>query len=225
MPFIGPSGGPDPANPESTIPYILTEYIGTETDPEVPIVITGVESTGDESATTNYYYYVIDVEILDETTPSDFNVVITQPRTVTITTAFPDMFDRVIKYLKYDSDNIDLENNFNVKTYLTVPRFADLPEVYTGVYEYVAPAVQEKTVTIRVNHYEYSEDSLSGTGAAPWGSSNPIGNPLYDEYITFSDWSFTLNENFLLSLEYMQSAIRAGSSFQRALQKYPELNN
>lgn len=228
MPFIGPSGGTDPTNPELTIPYILEEYIGTETDPEVPIVLTGVESTGDEFDTTNYYYYVIDVELLEETTPPDFNVVITQPRTVTITTAFPDMFDRLIKYLKYDADNIDLQNNFNVKTFLTVPRFADLPDRYTGVYEYVAPAVQEKTVTIRVNHYEYSESSVGGGGGgsgAPWGSGNPIGNPLYDEYITFSDWSFTLNENFLLSLEYMQSAIRSGTSFQRALQKYPELNN
>jgi hypothetical protein len=224
MPFIGPSGGADPTNPELTIPYILEEYIGTETDPEVPIVLTGVESVGDEFATTNYYYYVIDVELVDETTPPDFDVVITQPRTVTIRTAFPDMFDRLIKFLVYDNDNTGLPTDNNVKTFLTVPRFADLPEIYTGVYEYVAPPTPDKTVTVRVNHYEYSESSVGGLGA-PWGTSNPIGNPLYDEYITFSDWSFTLNENFLLSLQYMQIAIRSGTSNETAQELYPELIN
>ena len=232
MPFTGPSGGVDPTNPENSIPYELEEYIGTETDPEVPIVLTGVDSVGDELSTTNYYYYIIGVEMVDETEPPDLNIVITQPKTITITSAFPDMFDRIIKFLKYDVDNVDLTNNYNVKTYLTVPRFADLPERYTGVYEYVPPSVQEKTITFRIHHYLYSETTTAGTEGgggtvltgAPWGSSDPRGNPAYDSYITSTDWSFTLNENWRLSLQYMQVAIRAGTSYKRAEQKYPELN-
>ena len=91
--------------------------------------------------------------------------------------------------------------------------------------------MQEKTITFRIHHYQYSETIAADPGGgggissgAPWGSSDPRGNPAYDSYITSTDWSFTLNENWRLSLQYMQVAIRAGTSYKRAEQKYPELN-
>lgn len=223
MPIRGPGGGSDPTNPDLTIPYELLEFIGTETTPEAPIVLTGVDSVGADMAITYYSYYIINCQMLDITPPPDFNVVITQPKTVTITSAFPDMFDRVIKYLKYSEDNTDITDNYNVKTYGTVSRFADLPEQYTAVYEYRSPPATAKSVTIRVNHYEYS--SVGGLGgSAPWGSGNPIGNPAYDSYITFSDWTFTINENYQLVNQYFLSSVATGTAGQKAKTVYPELN-
>ena len=156
MPIRGPSGAADPADPEGgTLPYEIDEFIGTETDPETPIVLAGVDSIGADMEITYYSYYIINVQMLGMTPPPDFNPVITQPKTVTINSAFPDMFDRLIKYLKYSEDNTDIQNNYNVKTYGTVPRFAELPPQYTAVYEYRSPPATTKSVTIRVNHYEY----------------------------------------------------------------------
>jgi hypothetical protein len=224
MPIRGPSGAADPANPEGgTLPYEIDEFIGTETDPETPIVLAGVDSTGSDMEITYYAYYIINVQMLGMTAPPDFSAVITQPKTVTITSAFPDMFDRLIKYLKYSEDNTDIQNNYNVKTYGTVPRFADLPAQYTAVYEYSSPPATTKSVTIRVNHYEYS--SVGGGGAtAPWGSSNPIGNPAYNSYITFSDWTFTVNENYTLVNQYFLSSVANGTAGIKAKTVYPELN-
>jgi hypothetical protein len=224
MPIRGPSGAADPANPEGgTLPYELTEFIGTETNPAVPIVLAGVDSAGTAEAITYYAYYIINVQMLGITAPPDFSAVITQPKTVTIRSEFPDMFDRLIKYLKYSEDNTDITNNYNVKTYGTVSRFANLPEQYTAVYEYISPPAGTKSITIRVNHYEYS--SVGGGGAAaPWGSSNPIGNPAYNSYITFSDWTFTLNENFALVNQYFLSSVANGTAGIKAKTVYPELN-
>ena len=226
MPIRGPNGPADPTNPEGgTLPYELLEFIGTETDPEAPIILEGVASAGSDMAITNYAYYIINVQMLGMTAPPDFNAVITQPKTVTITSAFPDMFDRLIKYLKYSEDNTDIENNYNVKTYGTVSRFAELPEQYTAVYEYRSPPATSKSVTIRVNHYEYSDVSGSVTPATPpWGSSNPIGNPAYNSYITFSDWTFTINENYQLVNQYFLSSVANGTAGIKAKTVYPELN-
>lgn len=226
MPIRGPNGPEDPTNPEGgTLPYEIDEFIGTETDPETPIVLAGVVSAGADMAITNYAYYIINVQMLGMTPPPDFSAVITQPRTVTITSAFPDMFDRLIKYLKYSEDNTDITNNYNVKTYGTVPRFADLPEQYTAVYEYRSPPATSKSVTIRVNHYEYSDVSGSVTPATPpWGTGNPIGNPAYNSYITFSDWTFTVNENYTLVNQYFLSSVANGTAGIKAKTVYPELN-
>jgi hypothetical protein len=223
MPILGPSGEADPANPEGgTLPYELDEFIGTETDPEAPIVLAGVDSTGADMAITYYAYYIINVQMVGMTAPPDFSAVITQPKTVTITSAFPDMFDRLIKYLKYSEDNTDITNNYNVKTYGTVPRFADLPAQYTAVYEYESPPAGTKSVTIRVNHYEYS--SVGTAASAPWGNSNPIGNATYNQYITFSDWTFTINENFNLVNQYFLTSVANGTAGIKAKTVYPELN-
>ena len=68
MPILGPSGEADPANPEGgTLPYELDEFIGTETDPEAPIVLAGVDSTGADMAFTNYAYYIINVQMVGMT--------------------------------------------------------------------------------------------------------------------------------------------------------------
>jgi hypothetical protein len=223
MPIRGPSGAADPANPEGgTLPYEIDEFIGTETDPETPIVLAGVDSTGADMEITYYAYYIINVQMLGMTAPPDFSAVITQPKTVTITSAFPDMFDRIIKYLKYSEDNTDITNNYNVKTYGTVPRFAELPEQYTAVYEYISPPAGSKSVTIRVNHYEYA--SVGSAGSAPWGNSNPIGNATYNQYITFSDWTFTINENFNLVNQYFLTSVANGTAGIKAKTVYPELN-
>jgi hypothetical protein len=223
MPILGPSGVPDRNNPDITTPYELLEFIGTETNPEVPIVLEGVASTGSAPDLVYYSYYIINVQMLGMTPPPDFNVVITQPKTVTIKSAFPDMFDRLIKYLKYSEDNTDITDNYNVKTYGTVSRFAELPDQYTAVYEYRSPPATSKSVTIRVNHYEYS--SFGGGGAsAPWGTGNPIGNPAYNSYITFSDWTFTINENYTLVNQYFLSSVANGTAGQKAKTVYPELN-
>ena len=223
MPIRGPNGPADPTNPEGgTLPYELLEFIGTETDPEAPIILEGVASAGSDMAITNYAYYIINVQMLGMTAPPDFNAVITQPKTVTITSAFPDMFDRLIKYLKYSEDNTDIENNYNVKTYGTVPRFADLPAQYTAVYEYSSPPATTKSVTIRVNHYEYA--SVGSAASAPWGNSNPIGNATYNQYITFSDWTFTINENYTLVNQYFLSSVANGTAGVKARTVYPELN-
>jgi hypothetical protein len=226
MPIRGPSGAADPANPEGgTLPYEIDEFIGTETDPETPIVLAGVDSTGTAEAITYYAYYIINVQMLGITAPPDFSAVITQPKTVTIRSEFPDMFDRLIKYLKYSEDNTDITNNYNVKTYGTVPRFADLPPQYTAVYEYISPPAGSKSVTIRVNHYQYSEVGGSATPATPpWGNSNPIGNATYNQYITFSDWTFTINENFTLVNQYFLSSVANGTAGIKAKTVYPELN-
>jgi hypothetical protein len=222
MPIRGPSGAADPTNPELTVPYELDEFIGTETDPEVPIVLAGIDSAGSDMEIVYYSYYIINCVMLGMTAPPDFNPVITQPKTVTINSAFPDMFDRTIKYLKYSEDNTDIENNFNVKTYGTVPRFVELPERYTAVYEYISPPAGTKSVTIRVNHYEYQS---STSGSPPWGTGNPIGNPAYDSYITFSDWTFTINENFQLVNQYFLASVANGTAGIKAKTVYPELNN
>jgi hypothetical protein len=222
MPIRGPSGAADPANPEGgTLPYEIDEFIGTETDPETPIVLAGVDSIGADMEITYYSYYIINVQMLGMTPPPDFNPVITQPKTVTINSAFPDMFDRLIKYLKYSEDNTDIQNNYNVKTYGTVPRFAELPPQYTAVYEYRSPPATTKSVTIRVNHYEYASAT---SGSAPWGTGNPIGNPAYNSYITFSDWTFTVNENYTLVNQYFLSSVANGTAGIKAKTVYPELN-
>ena len=225
MPILGPSGVPDRNNPDITTPYELLEFIGTETNPEVPIVLEGVASAGDGDAGMSYAYYIISVEMLGMTPPPDFNVVITQPKTVTIKSAFPDMFDRLIKYLKYSEDNTDITDNYNVKTYGTVSRFAELPDQYTAVYEYRSPPATSKSVTIRVNHYEYSEVTGSvGSASPPWGTGNPIGNPAYNSYIKYSDWTFTINENFTLVNQYFLSSVANGTAGIKAKTVYPELN-
>jgi len=225
MPILGPSGAADPANPEQSLPYELTEFIGTETNPVVPIVLNGAVSAGADMAITNYAYYIINVQMLGITAPLDFSAVITQPKTVTIRSGFPDMFDRVIKYLKYSEDNTDITNNYNLKTYGTVSRFANLPAQYTAVYEYISPPAGSKSVTIRVNHYEYSEVGSSITPVTPpWGSGNPIGNAAYNAYIKYSDWTFTINENFTLVNQYFLSSVAAGTAGIKAKTVYPELN-
>ena len=224
MPILGPSAA-DPNDPELTVPYELLEFIGTETNPVVPIVLNGVVSSGADMAITNYAYYIINVQMLGITAPPDFSAVITQPKTVTIRSAMPDMFDRVIKYLKYSEDNTDITNNYNVKTYGTVSRFANLPPQYTAVYEYISPPAGSKSVTIRVNHYEYSEVGSSVTPATPpWGSGNPIGNAAYNAYIKYSDWTFTINENFTLVNQYFLSSVANGTAGIKAKTVYPELN-
>ena len=77
MPIRGPSGAADPANPEGgTLPYELDEFIGTETDPEAPIVLAGVDSTGADMDITYYAYYIINVQMLGITAPPDFSAVI-----------------------------------------------------------------------------------------------------------------------------------------------------
>lgn len=228
MPFSGPGGGADPTNPELTLPYILLEFIGTETVPPAPIVLTGIEFVGDEISGTTYSYYIIGAEILGMAPPPDFNVVITQPNIVTIRSSFPDMFDRLIKYLKYSEDNTDIVNNYNVKTYGSVTRFSELPENFTAVYEYRSPPATTKPITIRVNHYLYSSiggpSGGGGTGSAPWGTGNPIGNPAYDSYITYTDWTFTLDENYELVNQYFLASVSNGTFSKNAKTVYPELN-
>jgi len=223
MPILGPSGAADPANPEQSLPYELTEFIGTETNPVVPIVLNGVVSSGEEPSLSYYSYYIINVQMLGVTAPLDFSAVITQPQTVTIRSSMPDMFDRVIKYLKYSEDNTDITNNYNVKTYGTVSRFANLPAQYTAVYEYISPPAGSKSVTIRVNHYQHLS-SIGSAASPPWGNSNPIGNAAYNQYITFSDWTFTINENFTLVNQYFLSSVAAGTAGIKAKTVYPELN-
>lgn len=189
----------------------LTEFIGT---PGLTVTLTSPPVTpaepppeGGAAETVSYTYEVVSVTCIDQYVPDDL-VITLGTDSFTIASSFPDMFDRVIKYLVYDVDNVNIQNNYNIKTYLQVTRFNDLPELFTGVYEYVPPSVQSREVPFTVVYDETVISSFTGSTTTR---------------IT-DTWTFTINENWQLALEYLKYYVKQGSKAKQATVKYPELN-
>lgn len=188
----------------------LTEFIGT---PGLTVALTSPPVTpaepppeGGVAETVSYTYEIVSVTCVDQYVPDDL-VITLGTDSFTFSSSFPDMFDRVIKYLVYDVDNVDIQNNYNIKTYLQVTRFNDLPELFTGVYEYIPPSVQSRQVPFTVVYDETMISSLSGSTTTR---------------IT-DTWTFTINENWELALSYLKYYVKQGSKAKRAVVKYPEL--
>lgn len=188
----------------------LKEFVGTTgltvTLTSPPPIAGGGE--GGEGETITYSYEVVSVTCSDSHVPTDL-VITKSSNTFTIASTFPDMFDRTIKYLVYDEDNVGMENNYNVKTYLQVSRFQDLPELFTGLYEYVPPAVQTRPVSFTVVYDETSSGILSGSATTR----------------VTDTWTFIIQENWELALTYLKYYARQGTHSRHANTIYPELLN
>lgn len=191
----------------------LTEFVGTSgttvtLNPPAPAAGGGGEGEGE---TITYSYNIISVAMNDSHAPTDLQVSFSD-NTFTFSSTFPDMFDRTIKYLVYDSDNEGIANNRFLKTYLQVPRFQDLPELFTGVYEYIPPSVNTRQVAFTVVYDETSTiiDILGGSS----GGTTRLTET----------WTFTIVENWQLAMEYLRHAIVNGTRAKKAISKYPELS-
>ena len=184
----------------------LTEFVGTSS--------TTVTLTPD----ANSSIYVQSVTCSEDVS----GLVITNtPTSFTFSSLFPDMFVRSIKFTMQDSSG--------VKSFGNVSRFVDLPSTYKGVYQYVPPSVELKTVVFNVQMYSYTGeiDPLDPEApidpTPPWGSSSPVGNPLYDSYKTTITWTLVVRQNWQSSIIALGNAVNSGSGYQQALTKYPEL--
>lgn len=185
----------------------LTEFVGTS----------GLTVTATPDAASSIYIGSVTVS----ETPSDL-VVSNTSTSFTFASTFADRFDRIIKYVKQDA-------NRN-KTFGSVSRFSDLPADYVGMYQYVPPSVEFKNVTVTINMWSYTGavnplDPMAPIDPTPpWGAGSPVGNPLYDSYKTTETWTFVLRQNWQSSIIALQTAVHAGSSYQAALAKYPEMS-
>lgn len=202
------STGTPPTGTEAAAAVSLTEFIGTAGTTVSLLPPPAV--VGSEEVTT-YEYNIISVTMNDEHAPTDL-VVTKTADTFTFTSTFPDMFDRQIKYLVYDADNDNVSNNRFLKTYLQVPRFQDLPEKFTGVYQYVPPSVNTREVNFTVV-YDETTSIVGGLGGLGGGTTRLT-----------ETWSFTIVENWQLAMQYLKLSISNGTRAKRAVAKYPELS-
>lgn len=193
----------------------LKEFVGTPglsvtlTPPPAPVGGGGGgEGGGEVVDTITYSYDIVSVTCTDSHIPDDL-VITFDGDTFTIVSEFPDMFDRVIKYLVYDEDNVGMEPNYNVKTYLQVTRFKDLPDLFTGVYRYIPPSVQTRPVSFTVVYDENAFGTLSGSATSR----------------VTETWTFIIEENWELALSYLKYYVKQGTKAKQATQRYPELNN
>lgn len=139
--------------------------------------------------------------------------------TFTFSSKFEDMFYRIIKYLLYDDDNVNLDPNYNIKTYLEAHRFKDLPELYTGIWEFVPSPVQTRQIPFSVSYDAVittttPADPETGLGGGS-SSSNESGT---------ATWTFTVSEDWEELISRFTQAVNNGSRYKFAQSNYPELN-
>jgi hypothetical protein len=175
----------------------VTEFVGT----------TGSTVTLTPDAST--FIYVESVTCSDDI--SDLVVTNTES-SFTFSSVFSDMFTRVIKFTSQDSTG--------KKSFATVGRFADLPSTYKGLYQYVPPSVETREITFTISLYSFTDEL---NPVAPWGTSSPVGDPLYDSYKTTATWVLTVRQNWQASLQALRTAVSSGVGYQQAVAKYPEL--
>ena len=184
----------------------LTEFVGTTG--------TTVSLTPDESSSIWVYSASASEQVEDlsiTTTSSSF----------TFSSKFEDMFDRVIKYTS--------QSTSGVKSFGSVSRFSDLPSDYKGMYQYVPPAVEFKNIIFTVELYSYTGEvdpltpEVPVDPTPPWGSSSPVGNPLYDSYRTTQTWTLVIRQNWASSQAALKLAVKNGSGYKAAVAKYPEM--
>lgn len=152
--------------------------------------------------------------------PDDLVIEFTEGEsTFTFSSKFEDMFYRIIKYLVYDADNVDINPNYNIKTYLEAHRFKDLPELYTGVWEFVPSPVQSRPIAFLVTY----EAQITTTTPADPETGTGGGSTTTTETGT-ATWTFTINEDPEELMRRFLEAVNGGSRYIYAKSKYHELN-
>lgn len=139
--------------------------------------------------------------------------------TFTFSSKFEDMFYRIIKYLVYDVDNVNLDPNYNIKTYLEAHRFKDLPELYTGIWEFVPSPIQTRSVPFLVSYNAEVTTTIPADPQTGLGGSSETIN----ESGT-ATWTFMISEDPEELMKRFLEAVDGGSRYVYAKTKYPELN-
>lgn len=197
----------------------LLEFIGT-----TGVTVTALyETETSEGGSTSTGSVVINSVSYADTVvsmPDDLIINFTEgSSSFTISSKFEDMFYRVLKYLLYDADNVDLDPNYNIKTYLEAYRFRDLPELYTGVWEFIPSPVQTRLVPFSVN---YTATVTTTTPADPETGLGG-GSSTSTESGTVQ-WTFTIEEDWTEVIRRFLLAVNNGSRVIYAKTKYPELS-
>ena len=146
--------------------------------------------------------------------PQDLNITFTpNGTTFTFSSTFDDMFYRVLKYLLYDEDNVTLQEPYNVKTYLQANRFKDLPELYTGLYEFVPSPINRRSIPFTISY------------TATITTTSELGGSSSTEESGTATWTFNVSEDFEVVIQKLLNAVNNGSRYTFAKTKYPELED
>lgn len=198
----------------------LLEYTGTVGT--TVTILYEADSGTSEGTTVSGTVAITNVQYADTlvSRPDDLVIEFTEGEsTFTFSSKFEDMFYRIIKYLVYDADNININPNYNIKTYLEAHRFKDLPELYTGIWEFVPSPVQSRPIPFLVS---YVANVTTTTPADP--ETGLGGGSSTTTETGTATWTFNIQEDSQELMRRFLEAVNGGSRYIYAKSKYHELN-